>query len=45
LERRNEMSHGLAEGIRRKLCEKGVRHFGPKKEDDYYVRRYYRPED
>ncbi|MFQ6094616.1 MAG: DUF2095 family protein [Candidatus Bathyarchaeia archaeon] len=39
LERRSEITHEYAEKLRRQLKEKGVRSFGPKKEDDYYLRQ------
>lgn len=38
LERRGELSHDEAEEIRRKILEEGVRSFGPKKEDGYYLK-------
>jgi len=39
MERRNEISTEYAEKLRRQLKEKGVGTFGPKKEDDYYLKR------
>ncbi|HDN17545.1 MAG TPA: DUF2095 domain-containing protein, partial [Candidatus Bathyarchaeota archaeon] len=38
LERRGEISHKIAELIKRKIKEKGLRYFGPKKPADYYQR-------
>jgi len=37
-ERRGEITHEYAEKLRRQLNEKGVRSFGPKKEDGYYFK-------
>lgn len=39
MERRNEISREYAEKLRRQLKEKGVRTFGSKKEDGYYLKR------
>ena len=36
LEKREEISSEQARRLRKQLREKGVRSFGPKKEDDYY---------
>jgi hypothetical protein len=36
LEKRKEISPAYAQRLRKQLKEKGVRSFGPKKEDDYY---------
>lgn len=38
LERRGEIGKEYADRLRRQLREKGVRSFGPKKEDDYYIK-------
>ena len=38
LERRGEISHEYAERLRKQLREKGIRSFGPKKEDGYYFK-------
>jgi hypothetical protein len=38
LEKRKEISPNYAQRLRRQLKEKGVRSFGPKKEDDYYLK-------
>ena len=38
LEIRREITHEYAERLRKQLKEKGVRSFGPKKEDDYYLK-------
>jgi hypothetical protein len=38
LEKRGEVSSDYARRLRRQLREKGVRSFGPKKEDDYYLK-------
>jgi len=39
LERRGEISPKYADRLRKQLKKKGVRSFGPKKEDDYYLRQ------
>jgi len=39
LERRGEISREYASQLRRQLKEKGVRSFGSKKEDGYYLKR------
>jgi len=39
LEGRREISHDYAERLKKQLKEKGVRSFGPKKEDDYYLKQ------
>lgn len=39
LENRSEISREYAARLRRQLKEKGLRSFGPKKEDDYYIKR------
>ena len=39
LEGREEISHEYAERLRKQLKEKGVRSFGSKKEDDYYLKQ------
>ena len=36
LEKRGEISSNYAKRLRRQLKQKGVRSFGPKKEEDYY---------
>jgi len=38
LEKRGEISSTYARKLRKQLREKGVRSFGPKKEDDYYLK-------
>lgn len=38
LEKRKEISSNYARRLRRQLKEKGVRSFGPKKEDGYYFK-------
>lgn len=38
LERRGEIEKAYAEKLRRQLDKKGVRSFGPKKEEDYYLK-------
>jgi len=38
LEKRNEINSAYARRLKRQLREKGVRSFGPKKQDDYYSR-------
>jgi hypothetical protein len=38
LERRKEITPDYAKRLRKQLKEKGVRSFGPKKEDDYYLK-------
>lgn len=39
LENRSEIGREYAARLRRQLKEKGLRSFGPKKEDDYYIKR------
>ena len=39
LEKRNEIDNVHARRLKRQLREKGVRSFGPKKQDDYYSRK------
>ncbi|MFQ6081068.1 MAG: DUF2095 family protein [Candidatus Bathyarchaeia archaeon] len=39
LEKRKEISRQYAQRLRKQLKEKGVRSFGPKKEEDYYHKR------
>jgi hypothetical protein len=39
LERRREISPEYAKKLRKQLKEKGVRSFGSKKEDDYYLKQ------
>jgi hypothetical protein len=39
LEKRREISSGYANKLRKQLKTKGVRSFGPKKEDDYYLKQ------
>jgi hypothetical protein len=39
LERKREVSHEHANRLRKQLKERGVRSFGPKKENDYYLRK------
>ncbi|MEM2946904.1 MAG: DUF2095 family protein [Candidatus Bathyarchaeia archaeon] len=39
MERRGEITKEYALKLRRQLKEKGVRSFGPKKEENYYLRR------
>ena len=39
LEGRREISNDYAKRLRKQLKEKGVRSFGSKKEDDYYLKR------
>jgi len=39
MERRGEISKEYAAKLRKQLKEKGVRSFGPKKEENYYLRR------
>lgn len=39
LERRGEIDPQYATNLRKQLKEKGVRSFGPKKEDAYYLRQ------
>lgn len=39
MERRGEISREYAAKLRKQLKEKGVRSFGPKKEEDYYLKR------
>jgi hypothetical protein len=38
LEKRQEISYEYAQKLRKQLRGKGVRSFGPKKQDDYYSR-------
>lgn len=38
LERRNEITGEYAQKLRKQIKTKGVRSFGPKKQDDYYSR-------
>lgn len=38
MEKRGEISRDYAEKLRKQLKEKGVRSFGPKKEENYYLR-------
>jgi len=38
LEKRNEIDSAYARRLKKQLREKGVRSFGPKKQDDYYSR-------
>jgi hypothetical protein len=39
LEKRGEIKKQYAERLRKQLKEKGVRSFGPKKEENYYLKR------
>lgn len=39
LEREGEITREHAEELRKQLKEKGVRSFGPKKEEDYYLKQ------
>jgi hypothetical protein len=39
MERRGEISKEYASKLRKQLKEKGVRSFGPKKEENYYLKR------
>ena len=39
LEKRGEISQEYARRLRKQLKEKGLRSFGTKKEDDYYLKR------
>jgi hypothetical protein len=39
LESKNEISKDHAESLRKQLREKGIRSFGPRKEDDYYMKK------
>ena len=39
LEKRREISFEYAKKLRKQLKEKGVRSFGSKKEDDYYLKQ------
>jgi len=39
MEKREEISPDYARRLRRQIREKGVRSFGPKKEDDYYFKQ------
>jgi hypothetical protein len=38
MERRGEVTRGYAQKLKKQLHEKGVRSFGPKKEDGYYFK-------
>jgi len=38
MEKRGEIDKEYAERLRKQLKEEGVRSFGPKKEDDYYLK-------
>ena len=38
LEKRGEVKSRYAENLRKQLKEKGLRSFGPKKENDYYLK-------
>jgi len=38
MEKRNEINSAYAQRLKKQLREKGVRSFGPKKQDDYYSR-------
>jgi hypothetical protein len=40
LEKRREITRQYARRLRKQLKEKGVRSFGPKKEEDYYLKKY-----
>ncbi len=39
MEKRGEVSRNYAQRLRKQLKEKGVRSFGTKKEEDYYLKR------
>jgi hypothetical protein len=39
MERRGEISKEYAARLRKQLKEKGIRSFGPKKEENYYLKR------
>ena len=39
MEKRNEISADYARKIRKQLKQKGIRSFGSKKEDDYYLKQ------
>jgi hypothetical protein len=39
MERRGEISGEYAEQLRKQLKERGVRSFGPKKEENYYLKK------
>ncbi|MEM2715000.1 MAG: DUF2095 family protein, partial [Candidatus Bathyarchaeia archaeon] len=39
LEKKGEISQSYASNLRKQLKEKGVRSFGPKKEEAYYLRQ------
>lgn len=39
LEKRKEINGEYAQRLRKQLAEKGVRSFGPKKEDNYYLKQ------
>ncbi|MEM2104463.1 MAG: DUF2095 family protein [Candidatus Bathyarchaeia archaeon] len=38
MEKRGEISRDYAEKLRKQLKEKGIRSFGPKKEENYYLK-------
>ncbi|UCF58338.1 MAG: DUF2095 family protein [Candidatus Bathyarchaeota archaeon] len=40
LVKRKEITRQYARRLRKQLKEKGVRSFGPKKEEDYYLKKY-----
>ena len=40
LEKRREISRQYAQRLRKQLKEKGVRSFGSKKEEDYYLKKH-----
>ena len=40
LEKRREINRQYAQRLRKQLKEKGVRSFGPKKEEDYYLKKH-----
>jgi hypothetical protein len=44
LKEKGEISPEYARKLRKQLKEKGVRSFGPKKEDDYYLKMDFNPE-
>ena len=39
LEKNGEITHEYADQLRKSLKEHGIRGFGPKKEDEYYLKR------
>ena len=39
LEKKGEISNEYAKRLNQQLREKGIRSFGPKKEEDYYLKR------